>query len=661
MCTGTQCLGDSYYWTGGECALKAKVDLASGKVAIVHEPNGVGVDDIGSIVRASNAKTFFRVDWDGDVKETLADCDALASCSLTDDRMCLCSISVQDEAVFTNDFLPSQDDIINSLYIGAIVPDGIDAQPLANDPNVNLYGSEITSSSVFETTDETGRSILRTNKRSIVTVDGTKLTFRNPVHFLGLADAEERDAIQETDATLDHYFYHQNTAPFVAYRFAQRFGNSNPSPRYTKVIADAFTAGSYVLEVGDSTVEFGTGNYGDLAATFAALLLDREARDFVLDADPASGSLKEPLIKIMGMMRALQFELNSLYKWVEFAFDFGETIGQMAHQLPSVFSFFLPEFQPAGPVSQASLASPEAQILTAPRIVGQMNGILSMIKYGLTGCQGGFGPKGYRKYCSQTKLGSTWGPGVGELKSSAKLTVAELATLMTAGRLNQKTRRLIESVLADQQEPTIKAQMLISATPEFHSVGTSQPSDENVASRAAPTFTSEDPYKAVVYILLTGGYDSFNTLVPSTCAATNGAGKTLVEQYEFERSTLALKEEERTRLIDATGQACEQFAIHPEMEVLERLYNDGDLSFFANVGQLDAPVTKDNYFLNTRSQLFAHNAMQEEAQRLDPWDKVAGTGILGRMCDVLTAKGYTSQTVTVRVFDTILATQFYTQ
>lgn len=81
------------------------------------------------------------------------------------------------------------------------------------------------------------------------------------------------------------------------------------------------------------------------------------------------------------------------------------------------------------------------------------------------------------------------------------------------------------------------------------------------------------------------------------------------------------------------------------MEILERLYNDGDLSFFANVGQLDTNVTKDDYFTKTRSQLFTHNAMQEEAQRLDPWEAAPGTGILGGMSDALQLKGFMPQTI----------------
>jgi uncharacterized protein (DUF1501 family) len=65
-------------------------------------------------------------------------------------------------------------------------------------------------------------------------------------------------------------------------------------------------------------------------------------------------------------------------------------------------------------------------------------------------------------------------------------------------------------------------------------------------------------------------------------------------------------------------------------------------------------VTKDNYYQRTKTALFGHNTMQEEAQKIDPYDGAPGTGILGRMCDVLKRMMYTPQPVTVQ--DATIAT-----
>ena len=42
-----------------------------------------------------------------------------------------------------------------------------------------------------------------------------------------------------------------------------------------------------------------SGQYGDLAATVAAILLEPEARSVMLDYDPTFGRLREPLLKVL--------------------------------------------------------------------------------------------------------------------------------------------------------------------------------------------------------------------------------------------------------------------------------------------------------------------------------------------------------------------------
>ena len=184
---------------------------------------------------------------------------------------------------------------------------------------------------------------------------------------------------------MDHYFYHDNTAPFLASRLIQRLISSNPSPRYILAVATAFKTGHYESSGEDS---YGTGQYGDLAATFAAIYLDREARETILDADPSQGALREPLLKLLSVMRSMEFtstipvtRLNNVKR----------QIGQEPHSFGTVFSFFLPEFKPYGRVGDASLVSPEATLLDMPKIIGLLNGFQSLVNYGLSSCNGGFG------------------------------------------------------------------------------------------------------------------------------------------------------------------------------------------------------------------------------------------------------------------------------
>lgn len=57
-----------------------------------------------------------------------------------------------------------------------------------------------------------------------------------------------------------------------------------------------------------------------------------------------------------------------------------DDLGEMAHELPSVFSFFLPDYAPPGTITESALVAPEASLLF--KALGMMNGMLSLIKFG---------------------------------------------------------------------------------------------------------------------------------------------------------------------------------------------------------------------------------------------------------------------------------------
>ena len=152
-------------------------------------------------------------------------------------------------------------------------------------------------------------------------------------------EATAGKAAYETDAALDHYFYHDNTAPFISIRLIQRMVTSNPSPRYVETVANAFALGMY----GD----IGTGEYGDMSATVAAILLAPQARDTTLDDDPFDGLLVEPVLQITRLSRGMEIETGKTVKLVYFD-DLDDKIGQAPYLYQTVFSFFLPEFRPDG-------------------------------------------------------------------------------------------------------------------------------------------------------------------------------------------------------------------------------------------------------------------------------------------------------------------------
>ena len=96
---------------------------------------------------------------------------------------------------------------------------------------------------------------------------------------------------------------------------------------------------------------------------------------------------------------------------------------------------------------------------------------------------------------------------------------------------------------------------------------------------------------------------------------------------------------DQLNLINVSGQTCDTFGVHEALPIVNSLYNDQNLVFFANTGAMTRPVTKNNYKTLTATQLFGHNTMQHEAKRVDPLKQNDGTGVLGRMSDVLIRQG----------------------
>ena len=60
-------------------------------------------------------------------------------------------------------------------------------------------------------------------------------------------------------------------------------------------------------------------------------------------------------------MRSLEFEASKRSPFVRVGRNLLGAMGQEAHKLPNVFSFFKPEYRPPGQIAAASLVAPESQ------------------------------------------------------------------------------------------------------------------------------------------------------------------------------------------------------------------------------------------------------------------------------------------------------------
>ncbi len=178
--------------------------------------------------------------------------------------------------------------------------------------------------------------------------------------------------IADINAGLDNIYAHDNVGPFIVRRLIQRFVRSNPSKGYIRRVVSVFNGN-------------GQGTRGDLKAVIKAILLDREAWDGVrmirrsnpwrlevVGQGTERSRLQEPVVVYAGFLRRYAsndnpngwFMLPSLnYNWTQFPYG-----------SPSVFNFYLPDYQPAGELTtyvgsknipNGAVYAPEFQLLDA--------------------------------------------------------------------------------------------------------------------------------------------------------------------------------------------------------------------------------------------------------------------------------------------------------
>jgi uncharacterized protein (DUF1800 family) len=160
---------------------------------------------------------------------------------------------------------------------------------------------------------------------------------------------------------LDTIFNQPNVGPFIGKQLIQRLVTSNPSPAYVQRVAQVFN-------------NDGTGIRGNLLAVVEAILTDPEA--VTPGVSNTSGKLREPLLRLTNLWRALNAynsanQLNDgnlmllAYQW----------FAEYPLYSPSVFNFFQPSYQLAGPLTNAGMVGPEFQITNEATLVTTDNAL----------------------------------------------------------------------------------------------------------------------------------------------------------------------------------------------------------------------------------------------------------------------------------------------
>ena len=327
-------------------------------------------------------------------------------------------------------------------------------------------------------------------RENSVFVIGGNTSFTNPPVFLKSSTQVNAEAavLNEVSTFLDRLFHHDNTPVFIVKRLIQRFTSSNPSGGYVQAVAEAFRTGSF-----NGTV-YG-GKYGDLAATFAAVVLHSDAQQTGI----YGGALREPLLKILHLMRSMEYE-DSVASPVMFR-DLQDVIGQFPFNAPSVFDYYKADYEipiPRESESEAALESdgapslilgPEFEIFTPKYFVGYLNIMTAIISWGVSGdCDGKNTFAGLsgdvlldertHQLCPKGRL--TWNS-----RQTEESVLDDLNLLLTGGRLSQASLDTVReayehAVIGQNVKSALRAVIM---TPEFNTLGesviTSERAEEN--------------------------------------------------------------------------------------------------------------------------------------------------------------------------------------
>lgn len=297
---------DMMVWMKSPCRPQVQVRVG-GRVSIVHEGTSRRHLDLDS-------KVPFRVRWERGLYPT-AQGGCTAGCYIHMDT-CVCNVTVHTTRVFwQDDELPTSNEADERLRVGSAPPDSFDSGAyiqcvstacMATDVEVWVRASSgvVDEDTIFKVVRNSSFPLYLANMQSTVVLGDSVYHFRNPPQFMSHVPARvaARDAAYEVEALLDHLFTHTNTPPFIARALIKKMTVSNPTPRLVRAVAQAFSNGTCTVAPG-----VGSGKYGQLGAAVACLLLDREARSVTVESDPAHGMLREPVLKVMQFMRAMEY------------------------------------------------------------------------------------------------------------------------------------------------------------------------------------------------------------------------------------------------------------------------------------------------------------------------------------------------------------------
>lgn len=195
---------------------------------------------------------------------------------------------------------------------------------------------------------------------------------------LGVDFPAGNSATEDLNKAIDLLYQHPNTPVFISRLLIQRLTISNPRRDYIERVARVF-------------IDDGAGERGNMQAVIKAILLDEDLLEGRAMADHQNfgsnsrnfGKVKEPIIAMANLCRALNVKSNDSRRWWDFP-GLQHNFGQAPLQAPSVFNFYEPDYAPKGEITNKDLTAPEFNIHTMDsmrRISNAMWGLILSHRY----------------------------------------------------------------------------------------------------------------------------------------------------------------------------------------------------------------------------------------------------------------------------------------
>jgi uncharacterized protein (DUF1800 family) len=233
-----------------------------------------------------------------------------------------------------------------------------------------------------------------------------------------------QSGLKDIEDAIHHLFMHPNVGPFIGKQLIQRLVTSNPTPEYIARVSAVFA-------------DNGQGVRGDLAAVVKAILLDPEARTCAALEAPDFGRLREPFTRYTHFTKAI--ELEQFYgRYWNVGYGFYLATNQIPLASRTVFNFFLPDYQPLGPISDNGLVGPEYQLHNSRTSIEYINQVNDWAVWGYI-MDDWEDDNPYVTYNIDELMG---------LARDPEVLINRLDVLFTHGSLSEGTRQIIKEAIS---------------------------------------------------------------------------------------------------------------------------------------------------------------------------------------------------------------------